>query len=78
NGQAVGSGREAPLNEGDRLQIGGYVLAVKKAAAAKPSAFDDPFADLLGSASAGVAAAPALPRASAAALDPLAAFGFEP
>ena len=33
NGRDVGNGREAPLAEGDRLQIGGYVLSVQRALA---------------------------------------------
>ncbi|MBT2324390.1 type VI secretion system-associated FHA domain protein TagH [Variovorax paradoxus] len=60
NGAALGSGKEAPLADGDRLTIGGFELSVQQvAAAADPlGAFasspggpvatdDDPFADLL-------------------------------
>ena len=53
NGQALGSGREAPLKAGDRVRIGGYELMVKVGApAAATASSNDPFADLLGPASA--------------------------
>ena len=48
NGKPVGSGREQPIEQGDELQIGGYVMAVKRIAATHPAAPLDPFADLLG------------------------------
>ena len=56
NGQPVGSGREQPVAHGDELQIGGYVMAVKRIDTKGPAggpaaAFADPFADLLGPAS---------------------------
>jgi FHA domain-containing protein len=42
NGVAVGAGNEAPLSEGDRLQIGGFELVVSHSAAKANSAiFDD-------------------------------------
>ena len=59
NGTPVGAGREQPLQPGDQLQIGGYVLKASQAAAAAVAA--DPFADLFGDASLGLAAAPAAP-----------------
>jgi FHA domain-containing protein len=58
NGAAVGAGREQPLNIGDELQIGGYLLAAEAAGAPKS---DDPFADLFGDAPMGLAA-PAAPK----------------
>jgi type VI secretion system FHA domain protein len=64
NGSPVGAGRECPLRPGDRVEIGGYVLAASEAA---PSASDDPFADLFGDAAQGLAAAPAATRKAAAA-----------
>ncbi len=60
NGQVVGAGREQPLRPGDQLQIGGYVLQASAAAAAPSS---DPFADLFGEGSLGLAAPPAPPPA---------------
>lgn len=56
NGNVVGHGKEWPLAPGDVVQIGGYELGVRASGA--PSATDDPFAELFGSASA--APAPAL------------------
>lgn len=62
NGQPLGAGREAALNAGDRMVVGGFELAVQAAAAATATATapaalaaasapqpspDDPFADLL-------------------------------
>ncbi|MBT9500375.1 MAG: type VI secretion system-associated FHA domain protein TagH [Burkholderiaceae bacterium] len=80
NGKAVGSGREAPVADGDQLQIGGYVLAIKRSATTAKSTPDDPFADLLGPAAAsrGPAAAQAPAARTPGLVDPLAAFGFEP
>lgn len=80
NGKAVGSGREAPVADGDQLQIGGYVLAIKRSATAAKSTPDDPFADLLGPAAGarGPAAAQAPAARTPGLVDPLAAFGFEP
>lgn len=59
NGQPLGSGREHPLKAGDQIQIGGYVLAVTEGSAAPASA--DPFADLFGDATGGLATPPAAP-----------------
>jgi FHA domain-containing protein len=77
NGRDVGSGREAPLAEGDRLQIGGYVLSVQRALAASPGASDDPFAGLLAPAGPQAPSAPSVARPAAGMADPLAAFGFD-
>ncbi|MEO6746878.1 MAG: FHA domain-containing protein, partial [Caldimonas sp.] len=77
NGRDVGNGREAPLAEGDRLQIGGYVLSVQRALAASSAASDDPFAGLLTPASAKGPSAPSGARPAAGIPDPLAAFGFD-
>ena len=77
NGRDVGSGREAPLAEGDRLQIGGYVLSVQRALAAAPGASDDPFAGLLAPAGPQAPSAPSVARPAAGMADPLAAFGFD-
>ena len=75
NGQAVGSGREQKIGEGDRLQIGGYVLSVtQNAGTARTAGPVDPFADLLGPTAASNARAPGN---GAALIDPLAAFGNE-
>jgi len=85
NGQALGSGREAPLAPGDRVRIGGYELVVRTGGtlAGGRHVPADPFADLLGPGTgASPAAAPqsgsGASRRSAAPidpLDPLAAFG---
>lgn len=50
NGRALGSGREAPLQAGDRVRIGGYELSASAvpAAAAASAVADDPFSGLLG------------------------------
>lgn len=53
NGIPAGAGREHPLNPGDQVQIGGYLLQASAAAAAPSS---DPFADLFGEAATGLAA----------------------
>lgn len=68
NGRTLGNGQEAPLQGGEQIQIGGYLMRVELAAAGGGAAAADPFADF------GGLAAPAAPRA-AASLDPLAAFG---
>ena len=69
NGQALGSGREAPLKAGDRVRIGGFELTVKAGAATLAGlSTNDPFADLLGPAAA--AASP-----SGQLVDPLAGLG---
>lgn len=59
NGKAVGAGNEAPLKVGDELRIGGYLIKVGDARAAKA---DDPFADLFGDGLAQAPQAPAKPR----------------
>lgn len=65
NGEPVGRDREALLAEGDRVQIGGYLLSVRLQDGQSRSLAADPFADLL------AAPAPA-PRAGARGLvDPL-------
>nr|WP_236589382.1 type VI secretion system-associated FHA domain protein TagH [Ramlibacter aurantiacus] len=62
NGRAVGQGREVLLYQGDRVEIGGFVLAVSTGAgsAAPADPFRDTFADLFGSEA---SAAPARPPA---------------
>jgi type VI secretion system FHA domain protein len=71
NGIPAGAGREHPLNPGDEVQIGGYVLA---ASAAGGTASDDPFADLFGGAATGLAApTPMAPKPVARAPAPPAA-----
>lgn len=71
NGIPLGKGREAAIQPGDRIQIGGYVLLVEAAAAgAAPS---DPFADFFGLAPA-TATQPSL-RRNLAAADPLGLYG---
>ena len=61
NGQPLGSGREHPLKAGDQVQIGGYLLAVTEGAASTAAAKDDPFADLFGDATGGLATPHAAP-----------------
>lgn len=69
NGIQLGKGREAAIQPGDRIQIGGYVLLVEAAAAgAAPS---DPFADFFGLAP---ATQPSM-RRNLAAADPLGLYG---
>ena len=60
NGIPVGAGREHPLNPGDEVQIGGYVLQASAAAAATSA---DPFADLFGEAGVGLATPTPAPMA---------------
>lgn len=72
NGQTLASGSERSLAEGDQVQIGGYVLSVQLRASGKASSSNDPFADLLGPASAPAAKPaanwdPLAPRAPSAA-----------
>ena len=76
NGEPVGSGRELPIKDGARVQIGGFVLGVKEsdAAAGACKSVDDPFADLLGP---GAAARSPSAHAAAGLIDPLAAFGMD-
>lgn len=64
NGQALSSGREAPLASGDRVRICGYELSVEIGAAGRAAA-DDPFSQLLGP-------APAASSRGAPLVDPLA------
>jgi type VI secretion system FHA domain protein len=47
NGQPIGHGREAPIQPGDELEIGGYKIAVANVAVAAAKA-DDPFAGFEG------------------------------
>ncbi len=64
NGSAVPLGREQPLQPGDQLQIGSYLISVSQAArgsVAASSAFDDLFGDGVQ----GLAAPPATPKATA-------------
>ena len=68
NGKALGNGREAPIKDGDWLQIGGYQIEIRAGGAGAAGAkANDPFADLLGPAPA--ASAKGGPSAS---FDPLA------
>lgn len=71
NHRPLGNGREMQLNEGDQLQIGGYVLAVKFAAADQASSGDDPFADLLGPVTGSPSKQPKVMHAPGAVPDPL-------
>ena len=64
NGTPVGAGREHPLQPGDQLQIGGYVLRVGEASDGVAAV--DPFADLFNDAAMGLAT----PSASAKAVRP--------
>ncbi len=75
NGQPLGKGREAPIQPGDRIEIGGYLLQVEAAqrAGAAPA---DPFADFPGLGTIPAPLTPMQPPSAAAALDPLAAFGM--
>lgn len=75
NGRPLGNGKEAPIGAGDQVQIGGYLIEVRAAAAASAGLSSDPFADLLGP-----AASPASGQAGAASadFDPLAGFGLPP
>lgn len=85
NGRPLGNGSEAPIKDGDQVQIGGYALSVKlrsgKTLAGGAAQPDDPFADLLGPGSFGTPApAPAAraPAGASSSADPLAGFGFSP
>lgn len=62
NGMPLGTGREHPLMPGDEVQIGGYKLSASEGAAA--GATHDPFADLFGDASVGLAVPPPAPAPS--------------
>jgi FHA domain-containing protein len=68
NGQALASGREAPLAAGDRLHICGYELSVAIGDTAQATT-GDPFSKLLGP-------APAGPSAGGHLVDPLARQGL--
>ncbi len=70
NGIQLGKGREAGIQPGDRIQIGGYVLLVE-AAAPTGTTTSDPFADFFGLAP---ATQPSIRRDRAAA-DPLGLYG---
>jgi len=77
NGRQLGNGQESPLQAGDKVQIGGYLLKVEAAAAGgRAGAAADPFADF------GGLAAPSPPPRSqppgGGNVDPLAAFGMAP
>ena len=56
NGRVVGGGLEVPLQPGDQVQVGGYVLSATAGGAATSA---DPFADLFGDGLALPASAPA-------------------
>ena len=71
NGIQLGKGREAAIQPGDRIQIGGYVLLVE--AAAGGATTSDPFANFFGLAPA-TATQPSL-RRNLAAADPLGLYG---
>lgn len=71
NGIQLGKGREAAIQPGDRIQIGGYVVLVEAAAAGTTTS--DPFADFFGLAPA-TATQPSIRRDRAAA-DPLGLYG---
>lgn len=75
NGKMASSGKETLIAVGDQIQVGGYLIEAR-AAGARQTARDDPFADLLGPSGAPAPAHGA--GASAAGVDPLAAFAFEP
>ena len=83
DGQPVGTGNEAALNDGSQLVIGGFVLAVRSVAAAAAAASnpaaasatvpadDDPFADLLAGLAPAGAAPAARPQQAAGSTDAL-------
>ena len=77
NGRPLGNGQEAPLQNGDEVQIGGYRLRVEAGAPGQGTAAADPFADF-GGLAAPAPAAGAARGAAAAMTDPLAAFGMAP
>ena len=64
NGTPVSSGREQPLQPGDQVQIGSYLLSVSTGAPAT-AASTDPFADLFGDGAHGLAS-PQPPAAASA------------
>lgn len=71
NGQPLGNGVEGTIKQGDKLQIGGYVIAVDSAmrqtggasSSASADPFGDPFADLGGMAFGAPSAKPSAPAA---------------
>ena len=64
NGSEVPSGREQPLQAGDQVQIGGYLLKVTQAAAASAGAAGA-FDDLFGDGAQGLAGPALVPKLSA-------------
>lgn len=64
NGSEVPSGREQPLQAGDQVQIGGYLLKVTQAAAANTGAAGA-FDDLFGDGAQGLAGPALVPKLSA-------------
>ena len=64
NGNEVPSGREQPLQAGDQVQIGGYLLKVTQAAAASAGAAGA-FDDLFGDGAQGLAGPALVPKLSA-------------
>ena len=66
NGSEVPSGREQPLQAGDQVQIGGYLLRVTQAAAASAGA-GGAFDDLFGDGAQGLAGPALAPKLSATA-----------
>lgn len=75
NGRPLNAGAEQTLQIGDQVQIGGYLLSVSEGSAARVSA--DPFADLFGDISSGLAT-PAAHLAPAAAATSLHAPAWPP
>jgi type VI secretion system FHA domain protein len=69
NGQMLGNGRESKLKDGDRIEIGGYVI---EAAYGDPTQKLDPFDDLFGATTPGVHPLSAPPPPRAPIPDPLA------
>ena len=65
NGSEVPSGREQPLQAGDQVQIGGYLLKVTQSAAASAGAAGA-FDDLFGDGAQGLAGPALVPKLSAA------------
>jgi FHA domain-containing protein len=82
NGRPLGNGQEAPLQVGDKVQIGGYSLKVEAAAAGGGrGAAADPFADFGGLAAPSPPPRTHPPHGAAGGggnVDPLAAFGIAP
>jgi len=78
NGRPLGNGQEAPLQSGDQIQIGGYLMHIEAGAGGAAAAAADPFADFAGLAAPAPMSAGRAAPASAASLDPLAGFGLTP